>query len=64
MNEKYRRLCAADRKVICNMNQAGAGQAEIGLAIMTFISFVFLELYVLKSMKSLPYSGAFRSFIT
>jgi IS30 family transposase len=34
MNEKtYCRLCAADRKVIYNMNQAGVGQAEIGRAI-------------------------------
>ena len=34
MNEKtYRRLCAADRRVIHNMNQAGVSQAEIGRAI-------------------------------
>lgn len=33
MNEKYRRLCAGDRKVIHNMNQAGTSQAEIGRAI-------------------------------
>ena len=34
MNEKtYRRLCAADRRVIHNMNQAGVSQTEIGRAI-------------------------------
>jgi IS30 family transposase len=33
MREKYRRLCAEDRKVINNMNQAGSTQAEIGRAI-------------------------------
>lgn len=33
MREKYRRLCAEDRKVINNMNQAGSTQAEIGQAI-------------------------------
>lgn len=33
MSEKYRRLCAADRKVIHNMNQAGNSQQEIGSAI-------------------------------
>jgi IS30 family transposase len=34
MNEKtYRRLCAEDRKVIYNMNQAGFCQADIGRAV-------------------------------
>ncbi|MDB4433569.1 helix-turn-helix domain-containing protein, partial [Akkermansiaceae bacterium] len=33
MNEKYHRLCAEDRKVIYNMNQADFGQAEIAQAI-------------------------------
>lgn len=33
MSKKYRRLCAADRKVIRNMNQAGIHQTEIGQAI-------------------------------
>ena len=33
MNEKYRRLCAADRRVIHNMSQAGTSQEEIGRAI-------------------------------
>jgi IS30 family transposase len=33
MNKKYHRLCAEDRKVIENMNQAGNTQAEIGQAI-------------------------------
>ena len=33
MNEKYRRLCAADRKVIHNMKQSGSSQEVIGLAV-------------------------------
>ncbi len=33
MSKKYRRLCAQDRKVIYNMNQADFGQAEIAQAI-------------------------------
>jgi IS30 family transposase len=33
MNEKYRRLCAADRKVIRNMRQSGSSQEMIGLAV-------------------------------
>lgn len=33
MNAKYRRLCAGDRKVIRNMQQAGNSQQEIGRAI-------------------------------
>ncbi|MDA7612475.1 helix-turn-helix domain-containing protein [bacterium] len=33
MNEKYHHLCAEDRKVIYNMNQADFGQAEIAQAI-------------------------------
>jgi IS30 family transposase len=33
MSEKYRRLCASDRKVIRNMKQAGSSQQEIGQAV-------------------------------
>lgn len=33
MNEKYKRLCAGERKVIYNMNKAGSTQAESGRAI-------------------------------
>jgi IS30 family transposase len=33
MSEKYRRLCATDRKVIRNMKQAGSSQQEIGQAV-------------------------------
>ncbi len=33
MNKKYHRLCAEDRKVIANMNQAGKPQNEIAQAI-------------------------------
>jgi transposase, IS30 family len=33
MNEKYRRLCAADRKVIRNMKQSGSSQESIGQAV-------------------------------
>jgi transposase, IS30 family len=33
MNEKYRRLCASDRKVIHNMKQSGSSQEVIGLAV-------------------------------
>ena len=32
-NKNYSRLCAADRKVIYNMNQAGKRQIDIALAI-------------------------------
>lgn len=33
MSEKYRRLCATDRKVIGNLKQAGSSQQEIGQAV-------------------------------
>lgn len=33
MSEKYRRLCATDRKVIRNMKQGGSSQLEIGRAV-------------------------------
>ncbi len=33
MNEKYHRLCAGDRRVIHNMNQAGISQQQIGRAV-------------------------------
>ena len=33
MNEKYRRLCAGDRRIIYNMSQAGKTQAQIAEAV-------------------------------
>ena len=50
-NKNYSRLCAADRKVIYNMNQAGKRQTDIAKAIGCSQSTVSKELSRNKGMK-------------